>query len=66
MNPDGDLLDIQADIIGPGIFLVNLINIDIVGTAYEGGIFKCKVVIDSEFPSKPPKGNNIISFILRE
>lgn len=44
MNPDGDVLDIQADIIGP------------VGTAYEGGIFKCKLVIDNEFPQKPPKG----------
>ncbi len=65
-NPDGDVLDIQADIIGPGkpIFEYSLdlgINITtcfIVGTAYEGGVFKCKIVIDSEFPSKPPKGNH--------
>jgi ubiquitin-protein ligase len=27
-----------------------------VGTAYEGGIFRCKLVVDSEFPQKPPKG----------
>jgi ubiquitin-conjugating enzyme E2 S len=27
-----------------------------VGTPYEGGIFKCKLVIDAEFPQKPPKG----------
>ena len=30
----------------------------VVGTAYEGGIFRCKLVIDSEFPQKPPKGIN--------
>ena len=28
----------------------------IVGTPYEGGIFRCKLVVDSEFPYKPPKG----------
>lgn len=49
------MLDIQADIIGPGKeFLVN----GLVGTAYEGGIFKCKLVIDTEFPQKPPKGKS--------
>jgi len=28
----------------------------VVGTPYEGGIFRCKLVVDSEFPQKPPKG----------
>lgn len=28
----------------------------LVGTAYEGGIFRCKLVVDAEFPQKPPKG----------
>ena len=25
-------------------------------TPFAGGIFKCKLVIDGEFPQKPPKG----------
>lgn len=33
-----------------------------VGTAYEGGIFRCKLVVDSEFPQKPPKGKSKILF----
>mgnify|MGYP002374098332 CR=1 FL=1 len=32
------------------------------GTAYEGGIFRCKLVIDTEFPQKPPKGIFSLSF----
>eukprot|EP00511_Aplanochytrium_stocchinoi_P006542 CAMPEP_0204829478 /NCGR_PEP_ID=MMETSP1346-20131115/7676_1 /ASSEMBLY_ACC=CAM_ASM_000771 /TAXON_ID=215587 /ORGANISM="Aplanochytrium stocchinoi, Strain GSBS06" /LENGTH=213 /DNA_ID=CAMNT_0051959313 /DNA_START=447 /DNA_END=1088 /DNA_ORIENTATION=+ len=39
-----DLTDIQADIDGP------------VGTPYEGGTFRCKLVLGSEFPSAPPRG----------
>jgi ubiquitin-protein ligase len=27
-----------------------------VETPFEGGVFKMKIVIDSEFPNKPPKG----------
>ena len=27
------------------------------GTAYEGGVFKCKLRLESDFPAKPPKGN---------
>jgi ubiquitin-conjugating enzyme E2 S len=39
-----DLTDIQADIEGP------------TGTPYEGGVFRCKLVIGSEFPAAPPRG----------
>ena len=39
-----DLTDIQADIEGP------------TATPYEGGIFRCKLVIGSEFPAAPPRG----------
>jgi len=39
-----DILDIQADIIGP------------VGTPYTDGQFRCKLVLSSEFPRVPPKG----------
>jgi len=41
---ESDILDIQADIFGP------------VGTPYEGGAFRCKLVLSSEFPRVPPKG----------
>lgn len=42
-----------------------LIRSAIVGTPYEGGIFKCKLVLDSEFPQKPPKGmQSIMSKII--
>lgn len=39
-----DITDIQADIEGP------------TGTPYEGGSFRCKLVIGSEFPTAPPRG----------
>jgi ubiquitin-conjugating enzyme E2 S len=39
-----DLTDIQADIEGP------------TATPYEGGVFRCKLVIGSEFPTAPPRG----------
>jgi ubiquitin-conjugating enzyme E2 S len=41
---ESDILDIQADIHGP------------VGTPYHGGVFRCKLVLSSEFPKVPPKG----------
>jgi len=41
---ESDILDIQADILGP------------VGTPYAGGVFRCKLVLSSEFPQVPPKG----------
>jgi len=41
---ESDILDIQADIHGP------------VGTPYSGGVFRCKLVLPSEFPKIPPKG----------
>jgi len=43
LNQD-DLFDIQADVFGPS------------GTPYEGGVFRCVLKLDSEFPQKPPKG----------
>jgi len=43
-NEDGDVLDIQADIIGPQ------------DTPFHNGFFRCKLVIDGDFPTKPPKG----------
>jgi ubiquitin-conjugating enzyme E2 S len=51
-SPDGvsiiinseDPLDIQANIIGPK------------GTPYEGGVFRVKIVVGSEFPQIAPKG----------
>lgn len=39
-----DLTDIQADIEGP------------TATPYEGGVFRCKIIIGSEFPAAPPRG----------
>mmetsp|Transcript_6411 Transcript_6411/g.16369 ORF Transcript_6411/g.16369 Transcript_6411/m.16369 type:complete len:224 (-) Transcript_6411:312-983(-) len=39
-----NLADIQADILGP------------VGTPYEGGVFRCKLVLSNDFPSTPPRG----------
>jgi ubiquitin-conjugating enzyme E2 S len=39
-----DPLDIQADIIGPK------------ETPYEGGIFRVKIIVSSEFPYTAPKG----------
>ena len=39
-----DITDIQADIEGPA------------GTPYEGGTFRCKLVVGSEFPAAPPRG----------
>jgi len=41
---ESDILDIQADIIGP------------IGTPYAGGVFRCKLVLSNEFPHVPPKG----------
>nr|CAG8598544.1 14274_t:CDS:2 [Entrophospora candida] len=40
-----DVCDIQAWILGPE------------GTPYEGGMFKIKVVLGTDFPSVPPKCN---------
>ena len=39
-----DLTDIQADIDGP------------LGTPYEGGVFRCKLAVEHDFPTNPPKG----------
>lgn len=41
---DGDLTDIQACLEGP------------VGTPYENGVFKMKLVLPKEFPQSPPQG----------
>lgn len=56
-------MDIQADIVGPRKYF--FFNYSLTypisfshseDTPFEGGIFRCKLVIDGEFPSKPPKG----------
>ncbi|KAH9258649.1 hypothetical protein BASA81_003151 [Batrachochytrium salamandrivorans] len=39
-----DICDIQADIQGPP------------GTPYEGGVFRCRLVVGRDYPSAPPKG----------
>ena len=39
-----DVTDIQADIEGPP------------GTPYEGGVFRCRLVVGPDFPSAPPRG----------
>jgi ubiquitin-conjugating enzyme E2 S len=41
---DEDLTDIQATLVGPS------------GTPYEGGHFRMKLVLSSDFPQSPPKG----------
>ena len=43
-DEDQKLTDVQCDITGP------------VGTPYEGGVFRVKLVLGSDFPSAPPKG----------
>jgi ubiquitin-conjugating enzyme E2 S len=42
---EANLLDVQADIIGP------------VDTPYAGGVFRCKLSIENDFPNNPPKGS---------
>ena len=41
---DLDILDIQAEIEGPE------------GTPFEGGVFRCKLIVAENFPNTPPKG----------
>jgi ubiquitin-conjugating enzyme E2 S len=41
---ESDITDVQAEIEGP------------VGTPYEGGIFRCKLAVENDFPNNPPKG----------
>jgi ubiquitin-conjugating enzyme E2 S len=48
-------MDIQADIIGPGKFSVRISKF-LVDTPFHGGIFRCKLVINADFPQTPPKG----------
>ena len=43
-----DPMDIQADIHGPQ------------ATPYEGGVFRIKLLIPSEFPFAPPKGKHCL------
>ena len=38
------MTDIEAEIAGP------------VGTPYEGGLFRCKLAVEHDFPMHPPKG----------
>ncbi len=39
-----NISDIQAELDGP------------VGTPFEGGLFRIKLVVPSDFPASPPKG----------
>lgn len=41
---ESDATDIQAEIEGP------------VGTPYQGGLFRCKLAVENDFPANPPKG----------
>ena len=41
---EADVADIQAEIAGP------------VGTPYEGGVYRCKLTVEHDFPNNPPKG----------
>lgn len=41
---EADITDIQAEIEGP------------IGTPYEGGLFRCKLAVEHDFPNNPPKG----------
>lgn len=38
------------------LFQLNIIFMSIEDTPFYGRVFKCKLVIDGEFPNKPPKG----------
>lgn len=44
---EADITDVQAEIEGP------------VGTPYEGGVFRCKLAVEQDFPNNPPKGKPI-------
>ena len=46
---ESDIADIQAEILGP------------TGTPYEGGIFRCKLAVENDFPNNPPKGIPLIT-----
>lgn len=39
-----DITDIQAEITGPA------------GTPYEGGVYRCKLAVEGDFPESAPKG----------
>ncbi len=41
---EANIADIQAEIEGP------------IGTPYEGGVFRCKLAVEHDFPNNPPKG----------
>lgn len=45
---EADITDVQAEIEGP------------VGTPYEGGVFRCKLAVEQDFPNNPPKGNQTL------
>mmetsp|Transcript_27210 Transcript_27210/g.31369 ORF Transcript_27210/g.31369 Transcript_27210/m.31369 type:complete len:296 (-) Transcript_27210:153-1040(-) len=44
LQQDYDMSEIACDIYGP------------IGTPYQGGVFRCKLIFNSEFPRSPPKG----------
>jgi ubiquitin-conjugating enzyme E2 S len=45
---EADITDVQAEIEGP------------VGTPYEGGVFRCKLAVEQDFPNNPPKGTLLL------
>lgn len=45
---ENNLADVQAEYEGPS------------GTPYEGGVFRMKLVLGSDFPSAPPKGKSFL------
>jgi ubiquitin-protein ligase len=44
---EANIADIQAEIEGP------------IGTPYEGGVFRCKLAVENDFPNNPPKGKEV-------
>lgn len=45
-----------------GFGILNL-NLLVVGTPFEGGVFRCKIVLGPDFPQIPPKGQLDVSSI---
>jgi ubiquitin-conjugating enzyme E2 S len=55
-----DITDVYASIDGPGMYFsicaFNSANAQSAGTPYEGGLFKMRLRLGSDFPKAPPKG----------
>jgi ubiquitin-conjugating enzyme E2 S len=33
-----------------------ILDLSLVGTPYQGGVFRCRIVLQDNFPANPPKG----------